>query len=215
MKSKIWFGLGCLVAVMASVWILYSNITLNFLILSLFFLLGGIILGNVYDVKTTNDDKFQRGIGILFIALAVLGVCKTLSNYFYADNDVYSNSDHHAVRIDGVKLLKPKGFVLAGNSDVAFLDNDKYHGTLTIKNYDSQSVTLKAHGFTQALYREIYTADLKRESAVLLNKESLIGLQADDKLQFIGKRDTCELSWFYQDVEDILWNPMKDAPKEC
>lgn len=215
MKSKIWIGLGCLVAIVASVWILYSNITLNFLILSLFFLLGGIILGNVYTVKTTNNDKFQRGIGILFIALAVLGVCKTLSNYFYADNDVYSNSDHHAVRIDGVKLLKPKGFVLAGNSDVAFLDNDKYHGTLTIKNYDSQSVTLKAHGFTQALYREIYTADLKRESAVLLNKESLIGLQTDDKLQFIGKKDTCELSWFYQDVEDASWNPMTDATKEC
>lgn len=231
MKSKTWIVLGCLVAIMIAGWMLYSNMTLNFLILSLFFLLGSILLGVVYTIiNQQNEEKIstkrglrefqenenlQRGIGIIFIALAVLGVCKTLSNYFYADNDVYSNSDHHAVRIDGVKLLKPKGFVLAGNSDVAFLDNDKYHGTLTIKNYDSQSVTLKTNGFTQALYREIYTADLKRESAVLLNKESLIGLQADDKLQFIGRRDTCELSWFYQDVEDASWNPMTDAIKEC
>lgn len=182
MKSKTWIVLGCLVAIMIAGWMLYSNMTLNFLILSLFFLLGSILLGVVYTIiNQQNEEKIstkrglrefqenenlQRGIGIIFIALAVLGVCKTLSNYFYADNDVYSNSDHHAVRIDGVKLLKPKGFVLAGNSDVAFLDNDKYHGTLTIKNYDSQSVTLKTNGFTQALYREIYTADLKRESAV-------------------------------------------------
>ena len=156
MRTKIWIGLGVLIAILATGWLLYSNVTLNFTILSLFFLLGSVILGSLYAVKTINDDKYQRGIGIFFIALAVWGVCKTLSNYFYADNDVYSNSDHHAVRIDGVKLLKPKGLVLAGNNENAFFDDDIYQGTLTIKSYDSKSVTLKSDGFTQALYQEKY-----------------------------------------------------------
>ena len=192
MKTRLLPILVSVLAVIATAWLLYNNITLNFAILSLFFLLGALALGYIYS----KDKLDQKRFGILFIALATLGVCKTLSNYFYADNDVYSNSDHHAVKVEGVRIVTPKGFVLAGNSKNAFFDYENYHGTLTIKDYDEKSVTIKSEGFTQALYHDVYNDELELKSSVLLNEKSLIPLLCDDRLQLLGKKDTCELSWF-------------------
>lgn len=195
MKTRLLPILVSVLAVIATAWLLYNNITLNFAILSLFFLLGALALGYIYS----KDKLDQKRFGILFIALATLGVCKTLSNYFYADNDVYSNSDHHAVKVEGVRIVTPKGFVLAGNSKNAFFDYENYHGTLTIKDYDEKSVTIKSEGFTQALYHDVYNDELELKSSVLLNEKSLIPLLCDDRLQLLGKKDTCELSWSYWD----------------
>ncbi|MDH6341911.1 hypothetical protein M2480_000574 [Parabacteroides sp. PFB2-12] len=204
MKSKV-IQIGLIVlAVVCVAYIIYSNITLNFTVLAFLFLLGAFLITR--EDSSTQPDPYLRDLGksntgILILSFAVLLTCYTLSNYFFARNEIYSNSDHHAVRIDGVNIHNPKGFVVAGDHEHAFFDNSHFQGTMRIREFDDQHVRLRLDGFTQALYLDRYGEESILVSSELLNRESLIPVQATDKLQFIGNRDTCEIAWNYHFVK--------------
>ena len=51
----------------------------------------------------------------------------TLRNYFYADKSVYTNNDHHALKITGVQIQKPAKFLLVKNNGSAFFDDKQFH----------------------------------------------------------------------------------------
>lgn len=198
MKIKIIIVILTILAI-ASI-IIYQNISMNFTILAGIYLVAVFLLYVIYNHDkgkgSLATDRVNISIGVLMLALVVMCTCKTLGNYFYGHNDVYSNSDHHAVRIDGVALSKAKDFVLAGNTKEAFFDNEYLHGTLRIVDYDENSVRLRSSEFSQAVYIETYE-DKEKKSATIINEENLITLKADDRVQFIAQRDTCELSWNY------------------
>lgn len=87
---------------------------------------------------------------LLFTALCII----TLDNYFYADKTIYTNNEHHAIRIDGARIENPQNFVLAKNSNGAFFDNKNFHGEVIIKGYDSTGVTLKYNNFSHPIYEK-------------------------------------------------------------
>ncbi len=188
--------------------VLYLNITLNFTILATFILLLSLLLTFIY-VPLSRDllqdkDEVKSFVSIIIIAISVVGISKTLSNYFFAKGDIYSNSDHHAVRMNGAKIVDPRNFVVAGNHSDALFDKEKYTGVVSIKELTDTTVVLELDGFTQSLYLEDYTSFNELKSLTLLNESSLIKVNAGDRVQFINNQDTCEIAWKYT-FEKIKW----------
>lgn len=197
--KKLYSTLGIAVVVAILGMVFYNITTLNYTILTILFIIG------VFYVS-----KWKRYAEIV-IALAVVLVCLTLKNYFQADGVLYSNSDHHAVRVDGYTFKRPNGYLLAADSENALLDNEYYNGQLTIQNFDSTGVTLKLDGFTQSLYADQYAGD-KLESSTLLNPKSLIMVDPLDSIVFVGKNNVkYQLSLKYI-IDD---NFFKDDVAEC
>lgn len=194
--------------------VLYLNITFNFTILATFVLLLSLLLTFIYVPLSRNllhnadkvrfHEDVKSFVSIFIIAISVVGISKTLSNYFFANVSVYSNSDHHAVRMNGAKIVDPHNFVVAGNHPDALLDKEKYSGVVSIKRLTDTTVVLELDGFTQSIYLEKYLGN-ELKSGSLVNNSSLITVNSSDKVQFINGRDTCELMWHYY--------PNPDSPK--
>ncbi len=197
--KKLYSTLGIAVVATLMGVLLYNMTTLNYTILT-----------GIFVVIALSVSKWKRYAEIV-IALAVVLVCLTLKNYFQADGVLYSNSDHHAMRVDGYTFKQPNGYLLAADSENALLDNEYYNGQLTIQNFDSTGVTLKLDGFTQSLYADSYDGD-ELKSSTLLNEHSLIMVDPLDSIVFVGKNNVkYQLSLKYI-IED---NFFKDDVAEC
>lgn len=196
--------------------VLYLNITFNFTILATFMLLLSVLLTFIYVPLLSNlvhnagkvrfNENVKSFVSIFIIAISVVGISKTLSNYFFAKGDIYSNSDHYAVRMNGAKIVDPRNFVVAGNHPDALFDKEKYTGVVSIKELTDTTVVLELDGFTQSLYLENYTSFNELKSLTLLNESSLIKVNAGDRVQFINNQDTCEIAWKYIFEKKILGN---------
>lgn len=193
--------------------IIYFNVTFNFTILATFVLLLSLLLTFIYvplsRVLNSKDkvifhEDVRSFVSILVIAISVVGISKALNNYFFANVNVYSNSDHHAVKMNGAQIVDPRNFVVAGNHPDALLDKEKYTGVVLIKKLTDTTVVLELDGFTQSIYLEKYEGD-ELKGGNLINNSSLITVNSNDKVQFINGRDTCELIWHYY--------PNPDSPK--
>lgn len=182
--------------------VLYLNVTMNFTILSSFIVLALVAITLLY--KTPKKERLQNLEAAriadrikCFLCVIILGMVgfltnKTLSNYFFAGQNIYKNSDHHAVRMDGASIINPYNFVVAGESDKALFDNKNYKGTVEICNVDTTGVTLNLKGFTQSIYLNNYSGD-ELKSAKLLNNACLIEIVPNSWVEFINGRDTCAL----------------------
>lgn len=78
----------------------------------------------------------------------------TLKNYINPEKEVFANNDHHALRLDGIIIDNPVngGFILAGDSEKAFHDDEKFSGTLSVADITESSVILRSNGFTRPVY---------------------------------------------------------------
>lgn len=121
------------------------------------------------------------------LLIVIFTVCAffTLSNYFYADEKVYTNNEHHALRVDGVLIKEPKGFTLVQNDRKAFFDSDGFNGSVVIENFDEKGVTLAYNGFTHPIYKQTGSKD------TLLNSfSSVISFRPDEIVTFVNKNDS-------------------------
>lgn len=100
--------------------------------------------------------SYKYALGILVFGCLAL---YALGNYFNAHNNVYYNYDHHALRIDGVKVEDGREFVLAGTHRDALLDVPTINGEVVIKGYDSTGVHLSLNGLTTPIYMKEYDSD--------------------------------------------------------
>lgn len=185
--------------------ILFINFTFNYTILTVFIVLIAIITVIIY--YNNNENKNGKSLAIdriwqIVIAFEVLSITVTLHNYFFANESIYTNSDHHAVRVDGISINSPVGYLLSGKSSDAFFDNDAYSGSLSIKNYDSLNVILSARNFSQAVYFDNYNSEWQCTSKKILNTEDLIRVQPSDTIRFVGERNTCDLYLDYKVVHE-------------
>lgn len=174
MKKTI-FNLSIIALIVAILAIaLYNMASMNYTILAILF--AGMVL----------FVKHWKHVSEIVLAIAVLLICMTLKNYFQGVGEVYSNSDHHAVRVDGYIINQPIGYQLAANNENALLDNEKYNGSLSVQDFDAEGVTLKLTGFTQSLYAETYNGH-KLDSSQLLNAQSMIAFDYNDTVAFVSK----------------------------
>ncbi|MBR5892828.1 MAG: hypothetical protein IKZ37_04235 [Bacteroidaceae bacterium] len=116
-------------------------------------------------------NNTQGTLAIIFLAIYSVITVSTLNNYFYADENIYTNNQHHILRLDSITIKNTKNFVLAGSDDNALFDNKGYNGKITIDSYDEKSVRLKLNNFSQPVYKYRKVSKDKRS---FLNKDKEI-----------------------------------------
>ncbi len=126
-------------------------------------------------------------LGAVFFSFFAFVSLWTLNNYFKAEGEVYSNSDHHAVKIEGVKIVNPENFIIAGNSEEAFFDKEGLNGTLSISKFGEKELHLKATGFSQPLYKETHNKGKRVTGLKLYNERSVVRFSPRDTLNFITR----------------------------
>ena len=141
-------------------------------------------------VRFFNADK--SWYAMLYIIIFTILCLFTLSNYFYADSRLYTNNEHHALRLDGVRIDNPKDFVLVKDSKDAFFDDENFHGSVIIESVDDYGVTLKSENFTHPIYRHKVNPDLikgeyKTSVDTIINNADVIRFTAGDEVTFINK----------------------------
>ena len=109
-----------------------------------------------------------------------------LGNYFNAHNNVYYNYEHHALRVDGVKV-EGKDFVLASAERDAFLDVPTINGDVVIKGYDEEGVHLELKGVTTPIYMKQYSPKSKDPVGYKCANELMVPFRASDRVEIIFK----------------------------
>lgn len=142
-----------------------------------------------------NDNKINPWIGGLMGLILLFCIPIFFYKYLNPDIDVYTNSAHHVVQLDGVELHEQDGFILAANAH-AFFDNPEFQGRIELSGSDDKGVNLVLEGFTQGFYKEIYDSNKKRDKVQLLNTNSLLRVNTGDTLRLISNRGK---------VYDIFW----------
>lgn len=207
-EKRIWIlsGIGCIIAILG-LWYLYTQFTMSFGVLGVSYIIVILSFGFFYHYKLLKHGKkghFQlEGYisslcgAVLLVMLGALSIF-TLNKYFNADKHVYRNIDHHAMRIDGIGIRDPHGFMLAGNNLRSFFDDKSIGGQITIQNVNPQTVELHMMNFRKALYQNHYAKDGKCYRRTLLNAESLPRFTEEQRLQLQMKDG--QIYEFYIDV---------------
>lgn len=173
-------------------WIVYRYFTMNFAFLGAIYIVSLLIFGIFYHHASYRNSRkgtfeFEGYVGALFAAvlLVLLGAISvaTLNRYFYADKDVYRNIDHHAMRLDGISIVNPLGFMVAGNSPRAFFDDESIGGEVVVSRISSDSVRLRLVDFRRAFYMNEYDGKGINYKRSLLNARSLPHFSENQRLQ--------------------------------
>ena len=140
-----------------------------------------------------------RGTTWGIVSLLVLGWFSvlTLNNYFEADSSVYKNSNHYALRMDGIRLKQADKFIVAGAENNAFFDQKQFMGDIVIENVNDSSIQLGLQRFTHSFYQEFYNEDGRLDKLSLRNAESMFTFTNQDTLQF--KMQNGSIYQFYVD----------------
>jgi hypothetical protein len=105
-----------------------------------------------------------------------------LGNYCNPEKAIYKNYDHHALKVEGLKI--GEGFPLAGTNQDAFLDNSTIRGSVRIESFDKDSVYLDVKGLTNPIYRRHLSNDELTYSC--LNKNVLVSFESGDWVKLNG-----------------------------
>lgn len=125
------------------------------------------------------------------IAIVAFGALSlhSLDNYINPEKQVFTNNDHHALRLDGVRIDNPvkDGFLLAGDSEKAFFDDDSFRGSLKIVDLTDESVVLLADDFTRPIYRKRSFKGKYSDKTTNLIEDALPLFSADDDVIIYSK----------------------------
>ncbi len=223
--------------------ILIVNVSLNFTILGIFAILSIFFICNTKWFNLYTDGRSIYGqelyppiihpriseIASCIIVIFTILTMITLHNYFYADG-IYRNNEHHALKISGVKISNPNNFVLIENNDLAFFDDEKFHGSLVIDSYNNENVTLRYEDFTHPIYAinrinelkdihkenfpysSIKNRDKDKVFVIQNNPDDIISFGVNEVVTFVNKNgDSLEFILNEWDLEKSL-NPLNHNP---
>ena len=192
--------------------------TLNFGILGFLFLAVIIALILFYHQRQIGEArrgffsltnvKFSVVAALTLLLLGFLSIY-TLNNYFFADPQVYRNTDHHALRLDGITIGNPRGFVLAEASNRAFFDDERMGGSATVVSDERQeesgercdSVQLRLTNFTRPLFINQYNNEGRCTQRICINDHSLLSFNEQDTL-FLRTKNGSVYRFFMQTVDN-------------
>ena len=126
---------------------------------------------NDEDVDNTPIPPHYARMGSVFLIVLLLCCYIALDNYINPSSQVFNNNDHHAVRVDGLEINHPDGFVLAADNNRAFLDTIGFPGEATIADVGGGMVQLRLRGVTRPLYRYYYSENLRNYKQEIINYE--------------------------------------------
>ena len=153
---------------------------------------------------------------LLFGGLAIY----TFNNYVNPDKNIFYNHDHHALKIEGMKVYE--GFMVAGNNGQSFLDNSTISGSVQVASYDDEMVELQLNGVTVPIYTKYYTDKGAPLKDICINQESLFYYPSENKnddlkVSFINRYDELGSNVTRLDLEilqrheDHIFNRCKDS----
>ena len=133
--------------------------------------------------------KYGYNSIIATMALGLYGILclLTLHHYIYPPKSVFSALDHHALRLDGIAISHPQGFVLAGNNDNAFFDMEEMQGTLSIVDTIGDSVVVMGQGFTRPIYMAKYDSEEINNVLELKTPSHYINFMDGDSISFVSR----------------------------
>ena len=216
------------------------NVSLNFIVLGFIAILciSFICRIDIYTNEINDNRKLIKltrpiinvGIGKLasFVIIIFTGfTLATLHNYFYSDK-IFKNNEHHALKVDGVRIKNPIDFVLVKNDSTALFDDESFHGSLVIDSYTQDTISLRYKNFTHPIFQinkindvdDIYNfSESSRKDrsdnqvyVIQNNQDDIIDFGANDSIIFInrnGKELGFKLVEF--DLEKSL-NPLNHDP---
>ena len=137
---------------------------------------------------------------ILFGALAIY----TFSNYVNPDKHIFYNYDHHAIKVEGVKVHE--GFMVAGNEGHSFLDNSTIPGAVSVASYNNDEVVLQLNGVTVPIYTKEYNATGAPLRDSCINRASLFSHEAQNaqgpfRVSLMGRHEGEDGNLSYLDLE--------------
>ena len=174
------------------------NFVALFIFLILFMLIPFLLKGpriidrkNPQTLRTTRQfapdrspNEYKPQLLLLVASILVFGTMAlyALGNYFNPVKEIYKNYEHHALKVEGLKISD--GFYVAGRNNNAFLDNSTIAGTVKVVGHDIDSVYLELSGLTNPLYRKHYVdGDL---TYTCLNSSSIVDFEADKWVTLSG-----------------------------
>lgn len=177
------------------------NFTFNFVALYIILIvLMGVLVFFVKEHKYTNRvfdnspvkdfvrSKYNAPIYYRFkvfassyLMILIFGVLAiyTFNNYVNPDKNIFYNHDHHAIKIEGMKINE--GFMVAGNNGQSFLDNSTINGSVRVASYNNEHVTLRLDGVTAPIYTKHYNDEGAPLKDSCINKESLFYFPSENK----------------------------------
>ena len=192
MRMKLYIRLCWLImSVALLVYFVYQS-SWNFVYLGgLLFLLCVLLYSYYYKGKKQNlrdlpgKDLWSTVLGIAFLLIFGWFSVYTLNNYFEADSSIYKNNNHYALRLDGISLNVTDDLVLAGGTDNAFFDQNRFCGDVVFENVNDSIVQLRLQQFTSSFYQEYYNDEGRLDKLVLRNAESMVTFSNLDTLRFM------------------------------
>jgi cell division protein FtsI/penicillin-binding protein 2 len=107
-----------------------------------------------------------------------------LGNYVNPEKEVFKNTDHHALRADGVSISNFRGYRLAGNSPYAFFDSELHRGSITVNDVAEGTVRLSFDGFTSPVYT-ISGKEMRKFK--LVNPDAFASFKDGDSVEFVKR----------------------------
>ena len=231
---------GIFIAIILILLYLVTQVTMNFTILAIVALVA-IILPELIkypkvfleDVTIFNKTKQEyippikdnkQGIpAIIFLFVFSMLTISTLNNYFYANEEVYTNNNNHIIRLDSITIDDYEGYILAGSNKEAFFDSKGFKGKVKIVSLDeekidsnksSYSLKLELDGFSQPIYQNIDKEKKRRDR--ILNTNSLLSFNAGSIQSKDKGNSTPDIIKFVNNKKDSIffWITERDGTKK-
>ena len=221
MMKKLIFG-ALAVVLIAALWFINSQMTMNFGILGFIFLFVIIVLGISYhrqQISSAHKGHFRLE-GITYsvaasAALLFLGFLSiyTLDNYFFANRHVYRNIDHHTMVVlywahTRASVLMSVGSGQStmgtpsrrGRINVSVNPNEWNSGSrAVITSLDQDTLNLELTNFSRPIFINHYNGEGRCVKRTLANASSLVTFTDKDTLQLRTRRNN-DVYKFYMNV---------------
>lgn len=168
---------------------LISNMAFSFTLMLIVAILSISLLyvfhvNNIPEIDATDDNK-RRRFSVMIVGCFGLIAIYTMSNYFYPSKEVFSNNDHHAIAVEGIKSNQ-SSLLLAADSKDAFFDDHTMVGSIELADVTKASATLNINGAGMPIYW-IDTTQKNSYYVALEGQENIHSWNPQDQLELLNE----------------------------
>lgn len=181
--------LAIIILVCWGVYELISNMAFSFTLMLIVAILSISVLyifhvNNIPEIDATDDNK-RRRFSVMIVGCFGLIAIYTMSNYFYPSKEVFSNNDHHAIAVEGIKSNQ-SSLLLAADSKDAFFDDHTMVGSIELADAAEASATLRINGAGMPIYW-IDTTQKNSYYVALEGQDNIHSWNPKDQLELLNE----------------------------
>lgn len=156
-------------------------------------------------LQLDEGDGPRRRFSIMLVGSFGLLAVFAMSNYFYPSTQVFSNNDHHAIALEGIKTTE-SSFLLAADSKEAFFDDHNMAGRIELADISLKdtTITLRFDGAGMPVYMLDGTY-----YKVLDGQKNIHSWEKDDVLELLTPDNKVAASIKVQYYQEMKWKRLK------